>query len=107
MLKAIPPTPSITQKGDTLIATTDSTYISYQWYADSVLIPDATNYYYVIQHNGNYNLSVRNANGCITSVGIIILGIDDNMSVSNIAIYLILSLHKQLLPLAKKKRILL
>ncbi len=83
---AVPPTPIITQSGDTLISTIDSTYIFYQWYSDSVLIPNATNYYYVIQHNGNYNLSVKNENGCSTSAGIIVLGID-NVNVNSFNIY--------------------
>ena len=44
----------ISQNGDTLIANAGA--VSYQWYHDGLLIPGATEYYYVLTEGGNYNV---------------------------------------------------
>ena len=67
-----PPTPVITQHGDTLYCTTDPSYTSYQWYDSTSLIPGATDTFLVITHGGNYNVAVHNEFGCKISVGITI-----------------------------------
>ena len=68
-----PPTPVITQSHDTLFCSTNPIYASYQWYADTALVPGATDTFYVALHNGNYNIAVTDTNGCMISVGINIL----------------------------------
>ncbi|MEO8085673.1 MAG: T9SS type A sorting domain-containing protein [Bacteroidota bacterium] len=52
----------ITQSGDTLFANAGA--ISYQWYQGGNLIPGATEYFYVAQGSGNYNVVATDANGC-------------------------------------------
>jgi hypothetical protein len=72
----IPAVPQIVQHMDTLIA--DTGFAAYQWYFNNVLIDGATTNKHVCLNNGNYYLSVSNADGCsvnsqtrfVTSVGI-------------------------------------
>jgi PKD repeat protein len=52
----------IQQSGDTLIANQGA--ISYQWYNNGILIPGATDYYYVAQASGNFNVVATDVNGC-------------------------------------------
>jgi hypothetical protein len=52
----------IMQNGDTLIANTGA--VSYQWYHDGILIPGATEYFYVAPEGGNYNVVAVDDNGC-------------------------------------------
>jgi len=52
----------INQSGDTLIANQGA--VSYQWYHDGVLIPGATDYFYVADASGNFNVVATDANGC-------------------------------------------
>ncbi|MEO8086783.1 MAG: T9SS type A sorting domain-containing protein [Bacteroidota bacterium] len=52
----------ISQSGDTLFANAGA--ISYQWYHNGVQIAGATNYFYVANESGNYNLVATDANGC-------------------------------------------
>jgi PKD repeat protein len=57
-----PPPQGIQQNGDSLIA--NQTAVSYQWYYNGILIPGATNYFYLAQANGNYNIVATDSNGC-------------------------------------------
>ena len=57
-----PPAQAITQVGDTLYAIPGAT--SYQWYFNTILIPGATNYFYLATSNGNYNVVATDNNGC-------------------------------------------
>ena len=52
----------ILQNGDTLFANQGA--VSYQWYENGVLIPGATNYYYVALESGNYNVVATDENDC-------------------------------------------
>ncbi|CAN5593029.1 hypothetical protein BH11BAC1_BH11BAC1_22000 [soil metagenome] len=52
----------IAQTGDTLFANAGAN--SYQWYYGGNLIPGATDYYYVIIQNGDYNVVATDQNGC-------------------------------------------
>lgn len=52
----------ISQSGDTLIANQGA--ISYQWYQDGTLIPGATEYFYVAQGSGDFNVVATDNNGC-------------------------------------------
>jgi PKD repeat protein len=52
----------ILQAGDTLFANQGSA--SYQWYHDGVLIPGATDYFYVAGESGDYNIVCTDGNGC-------------------------------------------
>lgn len=52
----------ISQNGDTLFANQGA--VSYQWYHDGVSVPGATNYFYVADAGGNYNVVATDANGC-------------------------------------------
>jgi len=75
---AAPVTPSISiVHGDTLYCTTDPSYVSYQWYDDTTLIPGATDSMLVITHSGNYNIKITNTNGCGIAVGINVVGIKE------------------------------
>ena len=59
------PTPlaqSITQSGDTLFAITGAS--SYQWYFNTNIINGATDYFYVAQTSGDYNVVCTDSNGC-------------------------------------------
>ena len=57
-----PAAQGITQNGDTLTAIQGA--VSYQWYHDGILIPGATDYFYVAQFGGNFNVVCTDANGC-------------------------------------------
>jgi len=52
----------ILQSGDTLFANQGAT--AYQWYHDGVLIPGATDYFYVATESGNFNIVATDVNGC-------------------------------------------
>ncbi len=52
----------ITQSDDTLFANVGA--ISYQWYHTGLLIPGATDYFYVATEGGDYNVVATDANGC-------------------------------------------
>jgi hypothetical protein len=57
-----PPPQSIMQSGDTLIAIQGA--VSYQWYHNGNMIPGATDYFYVAQLSGDYNVVTTDINGC-------------------------------------------
>jgi PKD repeat protein len=57
-----PPPQSIVQSGDTLFS--DPVFASYQWYYNGNLINGATDYFYVAQTSGDYNVVATDANGC-------------------------------------------
>jgi PKD repeat protein len=57
-----PPPQGIHLSVDTLIANQGA--VSYQWYFNGVLIPGATDYFFVITMNGDYNVVCTDANGC-------------------------------------------
>ena len=76
-VKPNPPVPLIKQSGTTLYFHPDSTYTSYQWYDSATLIQGATDTALVITHGGNYNVKVKNGNGCSIAGGINITGIEE------------------------------
>lgn len=57
-----PPPQGIQQVGDTLFANQGSG--TYQWYLNGILIPGATDYYYVATQSGDYNIICIDENGC-------------------------------------------
>jgi hypothetical protein len=57
-----PPPQGITQSGDTLFANAGAQ--SYQWYQDGNIKPGATQYFYVAQSSGSFNVVATDANGC-------------------------------------------
>ena len=57
-----PPPQGIQQSGDTLIANAGAT--SYQWYFNGNIISGATDYFYVAQAGGDYNVVATDINGC-------------------------------------------
>lgn len=57
-----PPPQGIQQVGDTLFANQGSG--TYQWYFNGILIPGATDYYYVATQSGDYNIICIDENGC-------------------------------------------
>jgi PKD repeat protein len=57
-----PPPQGIVQSGDTLTANPGA--VTYQWYQDGLLIPGATNYFYLATDGGNYNVIATDSNGC-------------------------------------------
>ncbi|HLG33505.1 MAG TPA: PKD domain-containing protein [Bacteroidia bacterium] len=56
---------------DTLFCVTG--YVTYQWYFNAVIIPGATNYYYVVTQTGSYTVEVTDSNGCRGSSGFYVL----------------------------------
>ena len=72
-----PPPQGIIQSDDTLYANQGSN--SYQWYHDGVLIPGATDYFYVLAASGNYNVVCTDSNGCEVEAVIfdVIAGMND------------------------------
>lgn len=71
--------PAITQAGN--ILSTDTTYTTYQWYKDNVLIPSATMRNYTITEGGSYHCVVTK-NGCTTQTNAIVstLGTESNLT---------------------------
>ncbi len=59
---AYPPPQGIAQNGDTLFANQGA--VSYQWYQTGVLIPGATDYFYVATSGGDFNVVATDANNC-------------------------------------------
>ncbi|MEO8085676.1 MAG: T9SS type A sorting domain-containing protein [Bacteroidota bacterium] len=57
-----PAAQGIMQNGDSLIANQGA--LNYQWYHDGVLIPGATEYFYVASEYGSYNVVATDLNGC-------------------------------------------
>lgn len=57
-----PPPQAISQSGDTLFAITGTG--TYQWYFNNNIINGATNYFYVAQTSGDYNVVCTDSNGC-------------------------------------------
>ncbi|HRC31975.1 MAG TPA: YCF48-related protein [Bacteroidia bacterium] len=64
-----PPTPPapVSKNLDTLFSNVNA--ISYQWYVNGNIIPNATLSYYVFTANGNYSVLITDLNGC-TSISI-------------------------------------
>jgi PKD repeat protein len=52
----------ILQSGDTLFANAGA--VSYQWFYNGNTIPGATNYFYIAQASGDYNVVATDENGC-------------------------------------------
>jgi PKD repeat protein len=57
-----PPAQGILQSGDTLFS--NQGFATYQWYYNGLLIPGATDYFYVGTLDGDYNLISADSNGC-------------------------------------------
>jgi len=57
-----PPPQGISQSGDTLFANPGAS--GYQWYFNGTIISGATNYFYVAQASGDFNVVATDANGC-------------------------------------------
>ncbi|MCX6273585.1 MAG: T9SS type A sorting domain-containing protein, partial [Bacteroidetes bacterium] len=57
-----PPPQGISQNGDTLFANQGA--VSYQWYFNGNIISAATNYFYVAQASGDFNVVATDGNGC-------------------------------------------
>jgi PKD repeat protein len=52
----------IMQSGDTLFANQGA--VAYQWYQDGIIIPGATDYYFIAPSSGNYNVVATDENDC-------------------------------------------
>lgn len=61
----LPATPTITQVGNTLEAT--SGFPAYQWYENNVIIAGQTQATIIPTNNGNYTVDVIDTNGCVSS----------------------------------------
>ena len=59
---AYPPPQGISQSGDTLFA--NQGFSGYQWYYNGVLIPGATDYFYVATSSGDYSMVSNDENDC-------------------------------------------
>ena len=76
----------IVQNGDTLFANAGA--VSYQWYFNAMVIPGATDYFYVAPGSGDYYVVATDGNGCEVEAAIfdVIAGIENNFS-SRVIIY--------------------
>jgi hypothetical protein len=84
-----PPIPTVSASGETLSASTATTY---QWYLNGVKLPDATNQTYTATTNGIYVVRTTDNNGCVPqySKGFKYakpLGMDENNTAQRIKIY--------------------
>ena len=57
-----PAAQGILQSGDTLMANPGAA--SYQWFLNGAMIPGATNYFYIAETGGDYNVVATDSNGC-------------------------------------------
>lgn len=57
-----PPPQGISQNGDTLFAIPGA--VGYQWYYNGSIINGATDYFYIAQASGDYNVVATDDNGC-------------------------------------------
>ncbi len=84
---AIPPTPTITQNGNTL---TSSSATGNQWYLNGLVISGATGQTYTATQSGNYSVIVSD-NGCYSlssaDVPVVVTGIEEATLASFIDIY--------------------
>ncbi|MDP4282676.1 MAG: aryl-sulfate sulfotransferase [Bacteroidota bacterium] len=84
----LPATPVINESGDTLYSSAST---GNQWYLNNVLIPGASNSFYVPAENGNYQVQVTDNNGCISEISAVYdltgLEINNISSGQNVAIY--------------------
>jgi len=62
-VNANPVTPTISESGDTLVAS-PGTGFTYQWYLDGNPVAGATSFNYLPVVNGLYSVVITNANGC-------------------------------------------
>ncbi|MES2701550.1 MAG: Ig-like domain-containing protein [Bacteroidota bacterium] len=58
------PNPVISYNASTHRLSTQTYFVSYQWYKDNVLIPGATNAVFTAIGTGNYKVAVTDTNGC-------------------------------------------
>jgi len=81
VVNPMPPTPVITQHGDTL---TSSANTGNQWYLDGVIIPGATEKQHVAVYSGNYTVVVT-LTGCssLPSNAILVLPVSVNLHEAN------------------------
>ncbi len=77
----------IAQSGDTLFANAGA--VSYQWYYEGNLIPGATDYFYVAQAGGDYNVVCTDGNGCEVEAAIfsVVASVQSIVDNGHLAIY--------------------
>ncbi len=77
----------IAQNGDTLFANQGA--VSYQWYHTGVLIPGATDYFYVADASGDFNVVATDANGCEVEAAIfdVVAGVQSDVSALKFEVY--------------------
>jgi hypothetical protein len=77
----------IAQSGDTLLANAGA--VSYQWYQSGILIPGATDQFYVATMSGNYNVIATDVNGCEVEAAIfdVAAAINSALEISDVSVY--------------------
>jgi PKD repeat protein/photosystem II stability/assembly factor-like uncharacterized protein len=84
-----PATPSVTQSGNTLTSTVTGT--SYQWYLNGNPISGATSQSYTATQNGDYSVTVTDANGCTSAssapLTVTVTGVDELAAASSFSVY--------------------
>jgi len=84
---AIPPTPTVTQNGNTL---TSSAATGNQWYLNGIIIFGATGQSYTATQSGNYSVVVSN-NGCAslasTDMPVVVTGISEQILQTLVDVY--------------------
>ncbi len=77
----------IAQNGDTLFANQGA--VSYQWYHTGVLIPGATDYFYIADASGDFNVVATDSNGCEVEAAIfdVVASVQSTVSNDQLAIY--------------------
>ncbi len=77
----------IAQSGDTLIANQGA--VSYQWYHGGVLIPGATDYFYLATSGGDYNVVATDVNHCEVEAAIfdVVAAIQSDISSLGFEVY--------------------
>ncbi len=82
-----PPPQGISQSGDTLFANAGA--VSYQWYHGGNLIPGATDYFYVADASGDFNVVATDANGCEVEAAIfdVVASVQSTVATMQVDIY--------------------
>lgn len=82
-----PPPQAISQGGDSLFANAGTG--TYQWYFNSTLINGATDYFYLAQSSGDYNVICTDGNGCEVEAAIfnVLASVESTLNNWQLAIY--------------------
>ena len=80
----VPPQPTVTVHGDTLVTTGGA---SYQWFFNNQQISGATDSFYVATQQGSYSVEIADIAGCINTSTDVIMSVDEAGFASSILLF--------------------